>query len=128
MCKALANRLLALSNRFYKLSMLSLAFRIKTRYFSQNKFYYTTYISTRTACTNAFSSHSDSWYLVSQTCFHFKNLLYFIAGTTRDVFIRNTMNRRNYYNAHSSTFCTILTAYFTSSENFKNAVLAFSIT
>ena len=38
--KALANRLLALSNRFYKMSVLSLALCNKTHYFSQNKFYY----------------------------------------------------------------------------------------
>ena len=38
--KALANRLLALSNRFYKSSVLTLALRNKTHYFSQSKFYY----------------------------------------------------------------------------------------
>ena len=43
------------------------------------------------------------------------------------VFIHNTPNGRNYYNAHSSI---ILTAYFTTLMlfNFLNAILGFSVT
>ena len=44
-------------------------------------------------------------------------------GTTCVIFICNTANGRNHYNAHSSI---ILTAYFTTlmhSKNFKNASL-----
>ena len=128
--KALANWLLALSNQFYKPSVLTLALHNKTHYFSQDKVLLQA-ISIRTACRNAFSGHSDSWYLVSQICFHCKDLLYSIAGSTCDVFIRNTANRRKHYNAHSSTILHYFDSIFyystlMHSANFKNAVLGFS--
>ena len=65
-------------------------------YFSQNKVLLQD-ISTRTTFRNAFSGHSDSWYLVSQTCYHCKKPLYCIVGSTCDVFICNTANGRNHY-------------------------------
>ena len=78
-----------------------------------------------------FSGHSDSWYLVSQTCFHCKasctplrvplvTFLYAILQTEETIIMRIP-----------ALFCTILTANFTTlmhSENFKNAVSGFSIT
>ena len=123
---ALANWFLALHNRFYKPSVLSLMLCNKTLF--QPKQVLLQDISTRTACRNAFSGHSDSCYLVSQTCFHCKNLLNFIAGSTCDVFICNTANGRNHYNVHSSTILHYFVTTLMHSEHFKNVVLGFSIT
>ena len=99
-CKALANRLLALNNRFYKPSR---AYSSATHCFSQNKFYYRISVLEQPVEMRFQAILTVGTYLISQTCFHCKNLLYSIVGSTCDVFICNTANGRNHYNAHSST-------------------------
>ena len=128
--KALANWLLALSNRFYKPSMLTLVLCNKTHYFSQNKFYYRISVleqpvETRfQAILTVGISFHKLVFTVKTSCTPLRvplvTFLYAISQTEETSIM-----------CIPALFCTILTAYFTTlmhSENFKNAVLGFSIT
>ena len=123
--KALANRLLALSNRFYKLSVLSLALCNKMHYFSQNKYHYRISVleqpvemhfqailtvgisfhklvfTVKTSCTPLWVPHVTFLYAIPQT---------------EETII---MSIQVLFHHFDNIF------YY--SENFKNAVLGFSI-
>ena len=122
--KALADRLLALSNQ---LSMLSLPLCIKTNYFSQNKFYYRISVLEQPVQMH-FQTILIVGILFHKLVFTVKTsctplrvplvmFLYAIPQTEETIIMHIP-----------ALFCTILTAYFTSlmhSENFKNAFFGF---
>ena len=102
--KALANRLLALSNRFYKPSVLTLALRNKKHYFSQNKFYYRISVLEQPVETR--------FQAILTVGISFHKLVFTVQAVKTSctplrvhfwLFIRNTANGWNHYNAHSST-------------------------
>ena len=129
-CKALANRLLALSSRFYQLSVLNLALHNKTHYFNQNKLYYRISVLEQPVGTRFQAiltvgiSFHKLVFTVKTSCTPLRvplvTFLYAIPQTEETIIM--------YIPA---LFCTIFTANFTTlthSENFKNDVLGFSIT